>query len=215
MAQLRVNYEQELRKAEQEVQEQALTNVARDLHDNIGQLLTYMNIQIEQGKIQHPENKTLLHALSSTLGDTIQQVRLLSRSLNSDFLENGGLTQSIGQEVQRLQQFRAIDIHWQHDDKEPLINKDQRIMAFRILQEAINNTLKHAGASRLHISMQGHPFRLTIADNGKGFDAGRMQKAASGSGLKNMVKRAQLAGLQLNIDAAPGKGSSFDLSIEQ
>lgn len=214
MAQLQVNYEQELRKAEQEVQEQVLTNIARDLHDNIGQLLTYMNIQLEQGKITYPETTGILTPISGTLGDTIQQVRLLSRSLNSDFLESGGLVQSITQEVTRLQQFSSLSINWQHDDTEPALNKDQRIMTFRIFQEILNNALKHSGAKNIDISLQGiQPFCLAVADDGRGFDLEGILNAGAGSGLRNMSKRAALANLNLNITSSLGKGSSFRLSI--
>lgn len=216
MAQLQVTYEQELRKAEQEVQEQVLANVARDLHDNIGQLLTYMNIQIEQGKIQMPEHTSLLAPISSTLGDTIQQVRLLSRSLNSDFLDSGGLIHGIGQEVFRLQQFNILAIDWQHDDVEPELNKDQRVMAFRIFQEILNNALKHSEAESIRISLHGtEPFTLEIADDGKGFDMDQVMQKAGGSGMRNMSKRAKLANLELNITTASGKGSSFTLSVHR
>ncbi|RYD58297.1 MAG: hypothetical protein EOP56_05075 [Sphingobacteriales bacterium] len=213
MAQLQVTYEQELRQAEHEVQEQVLTNVARDLHDNIGQLLTYINIQVEQGKINQPETAPMLGPISDTVQDTIQQVRMLSRSLNSDFLENGGLIQGITQEVNRLQQFRSISIKWAHDDTEPALDKNQRVMTFRIFQEIMNNTLKHSGAKEISISLKGQDgFALTVADNGRGFDLEEKRKTG-GSGLKNMEKRAALANLQFSITTSPGKGSSFALTI--
>jgi signal transduction histidine kinase len=213
MAQLQVTYEQELRQAEHEVQEQVLTNVARDLHDNIGQLLTYINIQVEQGKLSKPETAPMLAPISDTVQDTIQQVRLLSRSLNSDFLENGGLIQAITQEISRLQQFRSIDIAWTQDDTEPALDKNQRIMTFRIFQEILNNALKHSGAKRIEISLKAKEgFALTVADNGRGFDL-EAKRAAGGSGIRNMEKRAALANLSLTITTAPGKGSSFVLSI--
>jgi signal transduction histidine kinase len=213
MAQLQVTYEQELRQAEHEVQEQVLTNVARDLHDNIGQLLTYINIQVEQGKLNRPDATTILSPISDTVQDTIQQVRLLSRSLNSDFLENGGLIQAITQEINRLQQFRSIDIQWAHDDTEPALDKNQRIMSFRIFQEILNNTLKHSGAKQIEIKLKGNDgFMLSVADNGRGFDLAQ-KRETGGSGIRNMEKRAVLANLQLSITTAPGKGSSFALFI--
>lgn len=214
MAQMELNYEKELRTVEHEVQEQVLTNVARELHDNIGQLLTLMRIQIENEKLDAPGIADKLAPLDNTLTDTIQQVRLLSRSLNSDMLEHRGLLLSIEQEVGRLQHFKTFNVHWSSDDTEPNLDKRQRIMVFRIFQEILNNMLKHAEACNIRIYMAAKDrFVLTMSDDGKGFDVPE-KETGTGSGLVNIMKRAKLANLVLEIDTAPGKGSTFTLSSE-
>jgi signal transduction histidine kinase len=213
MAQMQLSYEKELRTVENEVQEQVLTNVARELHDNIGQLLTLMRIQIEQEKLDRSDLATVLAPVDSTLTDTIQQVRLLSRSLNTDILEQGGLLNSIDTEVSRLSSFKNVQVHWENDEVEPLLSKDQKIMAFRIFQEITNNILKHAKARNIHIGFTGkQPFALSIKDDGQGFDLQQTLTSGRSSGLKNMSKRAELAHLIFNIDTAPGRGSIFTLT---
>lgn len=215
MAQMELNYEKELRAVEQEVQEQVLTNVARELHDNIGQLLTFMRLQIESQKLDTPEDAPKLEPLDNTLNDTIQQVRLLSHSLNSDMLEQSGLLKSVEKEVGRLQQIKSLQIHFIHNDREPAFNKDQRLMVFRIFQEILNNMLKHADARNIEVSIQaGNGFLMRISDDGRGFELPEKMPDGSGSGLINMMKRAKLANMRLDVDTAKGKGSIFTLSTE-
>ncbi|HXS37633.1 MAG TPA: ATP-binding protein [Flavipsychrobacter sp.] len=212
LAQMQLDYQKELRVVENEVQEQVLTNISRELHDNIGQLLTVMRFQLEQKKLDAPEMEQILKPMDETLTDTMQQVRLLGRSLNSDLLEQNGLLHTINQEVNRLLQFNHLKIHWKNDDTEPVLNKDQRLMSFRIFQEILNNMLKHANAKNISIVLQGkEDFKMVVEDDGKGFDVSQTMQTGSGSGLRNIVKRAALANLDCQISAAIGKGSIFTL----
>lgn len=213
IAQMAINYEKELRVVESEVQEQTLNNISRELHDNIGQLLTLMRIQMEQEKLDNPLLTDTLNSVDDTLTDTIQQVRMLSHSLNSEVLEQNGLLQMIKQEVKRLQQFKKLNVEWETDDKEPDLTKDQRIMAFRIFQEILNNILKHSKASNVLISLQSSPnFTLMVKDNGVGFDLQQIMRTGSGAGIVNMTKRAALAHMHFHIDTVVGQGSAFSLS---
>lgn len=214
MTQMELNYEKELRAVEQEVQEQVLTNVARELHDNIGQLLTLMRIQMENEKLDDPALAKTLEPVDATLTDAILQLRMLSRSLNSEVLEQGGLVNAINQEVKRLQNLKSFDVHWHTDNAEPTLDKSQRIMVFRIFQEILNNMMKHAEAGNIYIQLGATPrFSLVMTDDGKGFDVPEKEEG-TGSGLINIMKRAKLANLVLEIDTAPGKGSTFTLSSE-
>ncbi len=210
MAQMQTSYEKELRTVENEVQESTLNNISRELHDNIGQLLTLMRIQLEQEKLDDPALAVTLAPLDNTLNDTVQQLRLLSHSLNSDILEQNGLLSMIEQDTKRLRQFRAMSIDWTNDGREPQLDKDQRIMVFRIYQEVVNNILKHARAKNVEVTLRTiNNFSLTIRDDGKGFDLQQTMRDGRGAGLKNMTKRAALAKLHFHIDTAIGKGATF------
>lgn len=213
MAQMQVEYEKELRTVENEVQEQVLTNVARELHDNIGQLLTLIRLQLEQEKLDSEEITQKLAPVDNTLSETIDQVRMLSHSLNTDYLETQGLNYAISKEVDRLSKLRKLKVNWDTDGVEPDFDKGRRIMIFRMMQEVINNTLKHSGAKNITISMQAADrFVLEIKDDGKGFDPAAVMASGKGSGLNNLQKRAKLAGVTLNITTAIGKGSIFTFS---
>jgi signal transduction histidine kinase len=211
ITQMQLDYEKELRMVQYEVQEQVLVNIGRELHDNIGQLLTVMHMQLEQHKFLNPDAGPLLPQLGSTLGDTIQEVRRLGKSLNSDLFEAQGLINTIQQEVLRLRQLNNYEVQWTYDI-EPLLSKDQKVIAFRIFQEVLNNILKHSGAKKIEISLTGtEGFRITISDDGRGFYKEATMQSAKGSGLKNMIKRAELANLTLNFNSIIGKGTTFIL----
>jgi len=213
IAQMELDYEKELRATEQEVQEQVLVNVGRELHDNIGQLLTVINMQIQQQQIMNPDALPLLQPMNDTLAQTIQEVRRVGRSLNSDLLDANGLINTLQHEVERLQQLGRFRVHWEFD-AEPRLDKDQKVIAFRVFQEMINNILKHSGATNVYINLYGTDnFRLTVRDDGKGFDHDEMMRSSKGSGLKNMAKRAELGKLKCNISASINKGVTF--TIEQ
>lgn len=211
IVQIQRDYEKELRKVQFEVQEQVLVNVGRELHDNIGQLLTYMNMQLEQYKYIGNTSRELLESMGTTLTATMQEVQRLGKSLNSDLFESQGLINTIQQEVIRLRQLNNYEVDWSHD-LEPQLDKDQKVITFRIFQEILNNIMKHSGSTRILISLRGAgKFCMKVQDNGKGFDYNEMVESGKGSGLKNMVKRAELAKLTCNIQSIIGKGTTFTL----
>jgi len=210
LSETRLHYEQELRTVEQEVQEAVMNHISQELHDNIGQLLTLARVQVEQGKKKHPEADKILAPVNETIATTIKQVRSLSNTLNSDYIERNGLRETIAQEVIRLQQLEYIMIHFDNDATEPNLSKDQCLMAFRIFQEMLNNTLKHAQAQNIFISLEGaQRFHLQVRDDGNGFDVDTTMQQARGNGLKNMQKRAALAGLEFNVTSSPGTGCIY------
>ena len=99
-----------------------------------------------------------------------------------------------------------------HDNTEPVLNKDQRLMVFRIFQEVLNNALKHSQATNIDVSLQGQGrFLLCLKDNGVGFDTEEMLQSGKGAGLRNIPKRAALAGMECRTDTAKGQGTIFTL----
>lgn len=206
-SQTRLIYEKELRTAGQEIQEQVLSHISSELHDNIGQLLTLMRMQLEKEKLKHPETIPLLAPADQTLTHIVQQVRQLSHSLNSDLLERQGLAEAIRLETARLQQLGHIVLHYQYDGQELALENDQQLIVFRIFQELTNNALKHAGAANLFITLSGSDrFLLTVKDDGKGFDMDRLP--ATGAGIRNISRRAGLAGLNCTLSSIPGQGTT-------
>ena len=214
MTQMRLDYEKEMRTVQDEIQEQVLANVSRELHDNIGQLLTVMHLLLEQRRVASPGGAKELKPLHETLSTTMQQVRALGRSLSSEVLEQNGLLRSVQAEVARLQQIGSFEVLLDTDAAEPLLNKDQRLMVFRIFQEITNNMMKHANAHKVSVIFAGRDtFFLQVSDDGQGFDVEAVMKEGSGSGMRNIARRAALAGLRSNISSEQGKGSTFTLQL--
>lgn len=208
MAQMQVDHEKGLRTTEQEVQ----VNIAMDLHDNIGQLLRVTQMQLDQQLTTNPEKLSALKPIRDSLTQAIDEVRRIGRSLNTDLLDKKGLINAIEQESERLRQLNKYTIHWENDEIEPRLNKDEKMIAFRIFQEMVNNILKHSDASNIYINLHGNgPFCLAVGDDGKGFDVDEMMRSPKGAGLKNMAKRAGLTKMVFNIDTSIGKGTTFTL----
>jgi signal transduction histidine kinase len=204
--------ERELRTMQQELEEELLLTISRELHDNIGQFLSAVNMKLEKEKRLKPDMVPILESVGQPLNEAINQVRMLSRSLNNEQLERDGLLNSIDREVNRLKQLVSLHIDWQHDTKEPKLDKNQRLMAFRIFQEVMNNIFKHAGANKINIGLTGEGgFKMTVTDDGMGFDSEQILADGKGLGLRNIIKRAELAAMNYTIDTKPGEGCIFKL----
>jgi signal transduction histidine kinase len=212
IARLELDYQKELRTIEAEVQEATLTHLASELHDNIGQLLTSMKLQMEKEKLLYPHVEAILEPMSDTLKTTMMQVRLLSHSLSRDFISDGGLLRIIGQEVERLRSLGRISIKFETDGVEPTLSKDARTVAFRLFQEVFSNALRHAAADHIDIVLKGKDaFYLQVRDDGKGFNKEEATQNSAGMGLRNIPRRAALAGLECSLETAPQKGCIFTM----
>lgn len=213
LAETKLNFERELRQVETEVSEHILGQLARELHDNIGQTLTAMHIHIQNQKLDHPELAESFKPAEIYLGEVSQQLRLLSRTLNNDFIKHSGLLEAIRHETERLKALKRFEVHLDTGNGDFDLDKDQELMLFRILQEIIQNALRHSVAKNLYISLKpaGQSFEAEIADDGKGFDYEKIFSVNKASGLRNILKRAALANMECTIQTKPGEGVRFIL----
>lgn len=214
LAQIELNYQKELREADIEVGEFLRSQFARELHDNIGHTLTYMRLHIENGKLDSPAVEEVFRPIESLLDNASEQIRLLSRSMNSDYLTQVGFSYAVKMECDRLQKISGTEIRLREGEAELISGqKDRELMAFRIFQEIITNNIKHANATKLEIVLNIENTILGVSDNGKGFDVAATLNSNRASGIKNILKRAQLAGFTCNIDSKPNLGCSYLLKI--
>lgn len=213
LASTRLEFEQELRKAEVEISEHIMGQFARELHDNIGGHLSAMHFQIESQKVKHPEQAESYKPLEIYLDEATQQLRLLSRTLNSDFIAHTGLLSSIEVETERLRMLRQYQVHYDPVDGVSNLDDKQELMVLRIFQEITNNALRHGSAANLYINIRnsGTQFELEVRDDGRGFDQEAVLASGKASGLRNILKRAALAGLTCEIHTGDGNGTRFVL----
>lgn len=211
LTETKLSFERELRIVETEVSEHIMGQFARELHDNIGNSLWAVNIEIENKKLDYPENKEGYKTIQVYLDEVSRQLRLLSRTLNNDFIGNSGLLVAIQLEVDRLNTLRRFTVQLDDDSGVVSLEKDQELMVFRILQEITQNALKHSGAKQVTISVKSDPFELLVNDDGKGFDYETIVNSNKASGLRNILKRAQLARLNCTILTKPGEGTTYIL----
>lgn len=218
--QLRESYEKEVLTTQIESRDQTLRDVSQEIHDNMGQLLSVARINLnilEKEFAGHPQ----LHRLQDTnglLGDVIKYIRMLSKGLNSDMLSSYGLRESIKFELKRIEQSALISCEFSTEGDDFAIDAKKEIVIYRMVQEILNNILKHAAATNITISMRysADTFSLMITDNGTGFNQAETAARGiheSGSGLRNLQKRAALVGADLQIISAPGKGTHITISL--
>lgn len=208
---LHKNFDEVLKQSQIEVQENTMTHLGRELHDNIGQLLSSTKILLgitQKNLEQVPET---MYAAEETLAKAINELRALSKSLSQDWLIQFNLIQNLRTEVARINATHDLYIHLSTPEEIALTNEKQ-IILFRIIQEAIQNTIKHANASNIHviISTSDQSLVLKIIDDGKGFN---IPKQSSGLGLTNMRQRTQLLGGTIKWDSTENNGCTIEIEI--
>jgi len=205
-------FERELTQSRLEIQEQTLKNVGWELHDNIGQLLSVANIQLNilSGVIE-AESRSRVTDIKEIVASSLQEVRSLSKSLNNEVINYAGLEASVRNELARFERLNMINTKLEiKGDPYDLSQKDA-IILFRILQEFFSNVIKHSKADLLVVSFNYTPERLEVSasDNGKGYDPESITKS---SGLINMESRAELIKTKFILLSSRNTGTSLSLS---
>lgn len=208
---LKKEFEQTLLQSQIEVQENTFAGLSRELHDNIGQLLVSAKTLISVTLINQAQPSPTLTIAEETLGTAINEVRTLSKLLDKEWLEQFNFIHNLETEVSRINATRTIHINLSHPEK-LLLEPEEQTILFRIVQEAIQNAVKHSGAEKIDITVSNTPSSLivSIVDNGKGFDENHV---TSSLGIKNMKHRTQLLGGTIEWTSSPGNGSTVMLKL--
>jgi PAS domain S-box-containing protein len=208
-----LNQQKAITQATISTQEKERTEISKELHDNVNQVLTTTKLYLDLA-IANPELKDELIAKSSkNIISVITEIRKLSQSLMIPSLEDLGLLDSIEDLVESINATKKIHAVFVHEKiDETVLNENQKLTLFRITQEALNNIVRHANATRTTIELSNNKKRvqLTIKDNGKGFDSFSTKK---GAGLNNIRNRVYLLSGQLTINTHPGKGCALVVEL--
>jgi len=200
-------FEEEMLKAQTEAQEQTLKNIGWELHDNVGQLLSFASMQLSILKMQVAGDvKDKFKDTTEALSNGLKEVRALSKTLNNDVILNIGFEKSITNELNRLKRMKFTSAELKIiGDKVDFKDRNHEIIVFRILQEFLSNSVKYSEAKNLNITLNYLPneILITAKDDGKGFDTKTVEK---GSGLINMTSRAELIGANLELKSQPNVG---------
>ncbi|HJU46166.1 MAG TPA: PAS domain-containing protein [Chitinophagaceae bacterium] len=202
-------------RAVMEAQEKERAEIGKELHDNVNQILSTAKLFLEVAKNDTKERLSLIKRSAQSIHDAINEIRAISKSLVPPSISDIGLTESINDLVQNINVSRALKVDFFIEgDIENSINGKQKLMLFRIIQEQVNNVLKHAHATLVSIFLlvSDNTVELEITDDGKGFD---MEKAhiKKGVGLSNIISRAELFHGKVDIYTAPGEGCKLKVEI--
>ncbi len=183
-------------------------HIARELHDELGQLLTALKLDL--GRLQSnltPELVRQTEPMSELLNHTIKTVRRLATELRPQILDDLGLRAGLEWLIQQACQRTGLrhELHWGLAEQD--LNDDARSALFRICQEALNNVIRHADATKVTIQMltEKRQLRLRVVDDGLGFSVSESHRF--GLGLLGIQERINLLGGTLAIDSKPGVGT--------
>lgn len=212
------NFQQELLKTRLEIQEETFRNISQEIHDNIGQALSLVKLNLNT---VDPHNAALvINKLSESknlLTKTIQDLRDIARSLNTDFISDIGLTVAVEQLLQILERTGQYKISFSVEGSSYKNNPQRELVIYRIVQELLNNIVKHADADDINIEMHylSDKLVITVKDNGRGFDtrAVRSSESSNGLGLRNMATRMNLISGSIDIRSNPGSGTKATIEL--
>lgn len=209
---MQLEFEKQLLQSQVEVQEATYSILAQELHDNVGQLLSSskMLLGIAQRKLTNPPETLAIAEV--TLAKAIIELRTLSKSLDKEWLEQFELLENLQTEIHRFKDNDNIKIGMHLAEKIPL-SSEKQIILFRIIQEALQNIIKHAAAKNIFIDLrlENEKLLINITDDGHGINP----NVTEGMGIKNMKQRTKLLGGQISwIQDLQGTSVNISLPIQ-
>lgn len=211
LLEIKSNYDLELYRAQSEIQEQTSLEIARELHDNVGQNLSLAKLSLSTLDLdKKDESKESLAEISDIIELALYNLRILTRCMNTEIIRKGGLIKSINMQVDLIQRGGKFDAHLEVTGEPKSLADTKEIFLFRIVQEAINNIIRHSKASEILISLEfaKNSLLLQVSDNGTGFI---LDEKIAGpdivSGIYNMQRRAKIIDAEFEIDSQIGKGT--------
>jgi signal transduction histidine kinase len=199
-------------------QEEERSRMAKDLHDGLGGLLSGVKLQLGAMKgnlILSEENGKIFNRALSKLDESISEMRRVAHNLMPEALMKLGLQQALQDYCDGLSESQDFKINTEFYGLEKRMESSYEIVIYRIVQELLNNSVKHSGASTILVQVmrQDKNLTITVEDNGNGFD---IEPVLQGAGLINIRSRVDYLKGQLDIKSEPGKGTSvyIDCIIE-
>ncbi len=211
------DHENKMLRARMEEYERALTQVSKEIHDNIGQEVNFARMHMRMiAKLSvREEQSTLIHKADELLHKIDKDVRSLSHTLNSDYIKVRGLHDILLKDAEHITASKDVECILKIEGKIRNMDTEKELLIYRIAQEVINNAVRHAEALRIDILLayKKDSFIMNITDNGIGFDP-KMVSTMDGIGLLNMYQRAKALGGKIEVRSAIGKGTTVTLTIK-
>jgi len=217
--QLRAEFAKESLRAQLEIQEQTLKNIAQEIHDNIGQELSLVKLTLNT--IDTSKQTELIGKINTSkdlVSKAIQDLRDLSKSLNTDAISAMGLCRAIEYELEMISKTELCKTNLDIRGDIKKLDEKKELILFRIVQETLHNIIKHASASTINVSVkfENNKMELDIKDDGGGFNlvsANENTGSTMGMGLRNMYNRAKLINAEFTIDSNEDKGTEINLKL--
>lgn len=205
-------FNEQLFKSQLEIQEQTFDLISMEIHDNVGQTLSLLKVQLNILEQKEQYDRALVGDIKGNVGKAMTDLRDVAKSLNSERVQLSSLAELTAHELNRLESTGIITTEQKILGTEQVLSNDRKLILFRIIQESLQNITKHSHASVVTISInyQEAGLFITINDNGLGFDTSGRQ---SGLGLQNIKSRAAVIGGEAIISSANGNGTKITITI--
>jgi PAS domain S-box-containing protein len=204
----KLNRQKEILKATISGQEKQREEIAKELHDNVNQMLATAKLYLNCALDNKTPNRELIQKSMDTIVNCIDELRILSSSLVLPSLGEISLEDAIRALIAKIELVKATIVHTEIVGLESVpLSEGLKVSIYRIIQEQLNNIMKYAEASNIYLKIfqDDNHLSLIISDDGKGFD---LDKKRKGIGLNNIISRAELYNGKATIDTAPGVGCS-------
>jgi len=206
-------HENQLLKAQIQVQEQTFEHISNEIHDNIGQKLSLAKLHLNSiDTIENLYHKELLTDSIKIITESLNDLRDLSRSMSFDFISNNGFIKAIENDINQMNKSGQYNIKLTITGDPVFLEAQLEVVLYRITQEVLSNIIKHADATKVNIQLHytANELNLEITDNGCGFDINTNEK---GNGLNNIQKRAQSLNGEAFITSKSGTGTTITIKI--
>ncbi|MGN7987653.1 sensor histidine kinase [Pedobacter sp. 22226] len=210
-------FESEILQTRIEVQDQTMQSIATELHDNVGQLLSLTTLTLNSVNLNDAEKaKKKIENSLSLVNKSIKELRELAKLLHGEQLVENGIGHAIDQEINWLGKAGTYELKTNNllTDSQ-LVSPDKDLIILRLLQEIINNVIKHAQATYIQIDsyLEEGALHLKVTENGIGFNPDEINAKKAGMGLNSIYKRIEMINGKLALNSAPGKGTSIAIEI--
>lgn len=199
-----------------EVQEAERRHLASELHDEIGQLLTGLRLLLNlNGDLSIDAIRIRIEQARSVVDDLLAAVRRLSFDLRPADLDQFGLLPALLGLFERYTAQTGVLVDFKHRDVDRRFQSKVETATYRVLQEALTNTARHAGVAGVTVRLwtEANKLHLRVEDRGRGFDPDIVMNVARSSGLSGMSERIKLVGGRMTIDSTPGKGTTISAEL--
>jgi signal transduction histidine kinase/tetratricopeptide (TPR) repeat protein len=200
-------------------EEKERSRLAKDLHDGLGGMLSgikYSFNSMKENLIMTPENQRAFERSMDMLDSSIKEMRRVAHNMMPESLVKFGLDTALKDFCHDINQSGALKVNYQSIGLSDMqLDQTTAITVYRIVQELINNTMKHAAAKSaiVQVSVSGKQLSVTVEDDGKGFDTAII-KRAEGIGWSNIQHRVDFLKGRLDVDSQPGKGTSVQIEFD-
>jgi signal transduction histidine kinase len=211
-------HKREILATQLEIQQATMQQIGRELHDNIGQKLTLVSLYTQQLLYENrvPEVSERIDQISQIINQSLQDLRSLSKTLTDDNINQKEIVTLIQEEVDNTNTFKRCHVSFEHNFKQLDLGFVHKNVLLRIIQEFIQNSIKHANCKNIFIKLNTSEeilWELNLRDDGIGFNSTEI--TSNGIGLTNMKNRAAIIGADFSLESQKNTGTTLNIILKK